>query len=333
MKCLRLVIATAILIQAFAWPQLPGDVPSDDLRLDRGTIANGTYTNNCFGLSFSIPEGWQVSAIPGVSDGKALHISGGGLGLITIGRRQDKSFGDRIALIATDASKISTLTVQGFVSGSAQRMVNAAPGREMIRDAFAVEYGGRQFFRADYKQPFSNSTMYGAYIYTQFGGYFIGETVMAESPEAVDRAADLLRGLSFQKDQPNPQCVIGPNDGAATGVIGGIISSSPGTGSNSGVPLRVRVSEGVSQGLLTTKVEPEYPDVARKARIQGAVLLKTTIDTNGDVEEVSLISGHPLLAPAAIDAVKHWKYKPYLLNGRAVKVETTVSVVFQLQTN
>jgi Gram-negative bacterial TonB protein C-terminal len=197
------------------------------------------------------------------------------------------------------------MTVQGFVSGSAQRMVNAAPGRKMIRDAFAVEYGGRQFFRADYKQPFSNSTMYGAYIYTQFGGYFLGETVMAESPEAVDRAADLLRGLSFQKDQPNPKCVIGPDDGAATGVIGGIISSSPGTGSNSGVPLRVRVSQGVSQGLLTAKVEPEYPDVARKARIQGTVLLKTTIDTNGDVEEVSLISGHPLLAPAAIDAVKH----------------------------
>jgi hypothetical protein len=79
MKCLRLVIATVILIQAFAWPQLPGDVPSDDLRVDRGTIANGTYTNNCFGFSLSIPEGWQVSAIPGVSDGKALHIQGEGL--------------------------------------------------------------------------------------------------------------------------------------------------------------------------------------------------------------------------------------------------------------
>lgn len=334
MKCLRLVIATAILIQAFAWPQLPGDVPSDDLRLDRGTIANGTYTNNCFGLSFSIPEGWQVSAIPGFADGKALHTPGGGLGLITIDRHRDKSFGDRIALTATDASKYSGTTAQGFVSGSVQQNVNAAPGREMIRDAIAVEYRGRQFFRADYKQPFSNaSTMYIGFVYTQYGGYLIGETVMAESPEAADQAADSLRGLSFQKDQPDPKCVIGPNEGSTMGVIGGIIGSSPGTGSNSGVPLRVRVSQGVSQGLLTTKMEPEYPDVARKARIQGTVLLKTTIDTNGDVEEVNLISGHPLLAPAAIDAVKHWKYKPYLLNGRAVKVETTVSVVFQLQTN
>jgi TonB family protein len=333
MKCLRLVIATAILVPAFAWPQLPGDVPSDDLRLDRGTIANGAYTNNCFGLSFSIPEGWQVSAIPGLADGKALHIPGGGLGLLTIDRHRDNSFGDRIALMATDATKYSAMTVQGFVSGSALRMVNAAQGREMIRDAFAVEYGGKQFFRADYKQPFSTSTMYGADVYTQFGGYFIGETVMAESPEALDEATDSLRRLSFQKDQPNPKCVIGPNDGPIGGVIGGIISSTPGTGSNSGVPLRVRVSQGVSQGLLVTKVEPEYPEVARMARIQGTVLLKATIDANGDVEELGLISGHPLLAPAAIAAVKQWKYKPYKLNGQAVKLETTVAVVFQLSTN
>jgi protein TonB len=92
----------------------------------------------------------------------------------------------------------------------------------------------------------------------------------------------------------------------------------------------VRVSQGVSIGLLVTRVTPQYPDDARQARIQGSVVLRTEIDKNGDVEDVSLVSGHPLLAPAAIEAVKQWKYKPYLLNGQPVGVETQVIVAFEL---
>ena len=60
------------------------------------------------------------------------------------------------------------------------------------------------------------------------------------------------------------------------------------------------------------------------------VVLKALIDTNGDVKEFSLVSGHPLLAPAALEAVKQWKYQPYLLNSQPVKVETQITVNFQL---
>ena len=95
-------------------------------------------------------------------------------------------------------------------------------------------------------------------------------------------------------------------------------------------PTRVRVSEGVSQGLLIKKVEPVYPQEAREKHIQGLVVMKAEISQEGDVTEVDLISGHPLLAPAALEAVKQWKYKPYLLNGKPVIVETQVSVSFQL---
>ena len=111
------------------------------------------------------------------------------------------------------------------------------------------------------------------------------------------------------------------------------IAPPPQSNSASGAtpsPLRVRVSNGVSQGLLLTKVQPIYPPDARAARIQGTVLMKATISTAGDVESLELISGHPMLAPAALEAVKLWKYRPYLLNGKAVTVETQITVNFAL---
>jgi TonB family protein len=95
-------------------------------------------------------------------------------------------------------------------------------------------------------------------------------------------------------------------------------------------PGRIRISQGVSQGLLVEKVAPEYPPEARKTRIQGTVLLHVILGKSGDVTRVDLISGHPLLAPAAMDAVKQWKYKPYRLNGKPVEVETQVQVNFTL---
>jgi protein TonB len=77
-------------------------------------------------------------------------------------------------------------------------------------------------------------------------------------------------------------------------------------------------------------VDPIYPPEARAARIQGTVVLRALIAQTGDIESVSLISGHPMLAPAAIEAVKQWKYKPYLLNGKPVVVDTEVQVNFTL---
>jgi TonB family protein len=106
------------------------------------------------------------------------------------------------------------------------------------------------------------------------------------------------------------------------------ISDAPASGM--AVPKRVRVSSGVASGLLVTKVPPEYPEDARAARIQGVVILKAEIDSEGNVANLELVSGHPLLAPAAIEAVKQWKYKPYLLNGVAVPIETQIQVNFIL---
>jgi len=118
--------------------------------------------------------------------------------------------------------------------------------------------------------------------------------------------------------------------GQMGGVIGGIISSTPVAVPKVATPQRVRVSQGVSQGLLVRKVNPTYPPLARQARIAGTVILRAVISKDGSIENLTLVSGHPMLAPAAIDAVKQWKYRPYLLNGEPVEVDTEVQVNFTL---
>ena len=125
--------------------------------------------------------------------------------------------------------------------------------------------------------------------------------------------------------------------GQLGGVIGGIISASsnpaPAPTLTKAAPTvqRIRISQGVIQGLLIFRVEPTYPPLAQQARIQGVVVMTALIDKGGNVQHLQVISGHPLLAPAAIAAVKQWRYKPFVLNGQPLEVETTVTVNFHLR--
>jgi TonB family protein len=95
-------------------------------------------------------------------------------------------------------------------------------------------------------------------------------------------------------------------------------------------PQRIRVSQGVSQSLVVSRVQPVYPPDAKAARIQGQVVLQAVISKTGDVSDLQVVSGDPLLTPAAVDAVKQWRYKPYILNGNSVEVDTQVTVNFTL---
>ena len=140
-----------------------------------------------------------------------------------------------------------------------------------------------------------------------------------EAPPPVMSAAGVVGGV--------PGGVPG---GSMGGVIGGIISSTPVAVPKVATPQRVRVSQGVTQGLLIRKIQPAYPPLARQARIQGSVLLQAEISKDGTIQNLRLISGHPMLAPAAIEAVKQWRYKPYILNGEPVEVETQITVNFTL---
>ena len=95
-------------------------------------------------------------------------------------------------------------------------------------------------------------------------------------------------------------------------------------------PKKVTISAGVSQGMLIQKTVPVYPPIAKAARVQGTVVLQATISKSGTIEDLHVVSGPAMLQQAAMDAVKQWRYRPYLLNNEPVEVETTVNVIFTL---
>jgi protein TonB len=121
--------------------------------------------------------------------------------------------------------------------------------------------------------------------------------------------------------------------GQAGGVLGGIIGGAPGSNMPpppKETPKRIRVGGQVQQAKMVRMVQPVYPQIAKTAHIQGTVILHAIIDKDGSVQELTYISGPPLLMRAAMDAVKQWRYQPTLLNGEPVQVDTTISVIFTL---
>ncbi len=94
----------------------------------------------------------------------------------------------------------------------------------------------------------------------------------------------------------------------------------------------VRLSH-MREGDLIRRVQPAYPDLARKARVQGQVVLQAMISKQGTIEDLSVMEGHPMLVRAALDAVSHWRYRPYILNGEPVEVATQITVNFSLAGN
>lgn len=127
--------------------------------------------------------------------------------------------------------------------------------------------------------------------------------------------------------------------GTVGGVLGSIISSAPTAAppppppppvKKKAPPKRIRVGGNVAKARLVRQVRPQYPPLARQARIQGTVKLSAVISKDGSIQKLEVMSGHPLLVPSALAAVKQWRYKPTLLNGEAVEVLTNIDVNFTL---
>jgi protein TonB len=118
--------------------------------------------------------------------------------------------------------------------------------------------------------------------------------------------------------------------GSGGGVIGSVFGSGSGPKVKAETPKKVAISGGVMQGNLLNKTQPNYPPIAKAARVQGTVVLQATISKTGTIENLHVISGNAMLVNAAVDAVRSWRYRPYLLNGEPVEVDTTVNVIFSL---
>lgn len=144
---------------------------------------------------------------------------------------------------------------------------------------------------------------------------------MIQEEEAPPAAAGVIGGVEG-----------GVPGGQVNGVLGSLLPTTHTTGTPivAPPPKRLRVSSGISEGMLARRVEPVYPVIAMRARIEGTVQLRAVISKQGTIENLQLINGHPLLVQSAMDAVKQWRYRPYVLNGEPVEVETIVIVNFHI---
>ena len=147
------------------------------------------------------------------------------------------------------------------------------------------------------------------------------------------------RTTSMVRDEPSasegPPSVDGMVPGGVPGgvpnaVLTEIARAVPPTIVKPAPPQKLRVSSGVAAGMLVYQLKPQYPRLAMQARIQGTVVLQAVISKDGTVRDLRVLSGHPMLAPAAIEAVKQWRYRPYLLNNEPVEVDTQINVNFTL---
>jgi protein TonB len=123
----------------------------------------------------------------------------------------------------------------------------------------------------------------------------------------------------------------GLSGGVSSGLLGGTRSTPVVSKTPEPTPVkRIRVASRVAEANLIHDVPPQYPPEAGRERIEGTVVLMTVIGKDGSVQDVQVVSGLPLLAQAAIDAVKQWRYKPYLLNGEPVEIDSRVTINFTL---
>jgi TonB family protein len=153
--------------------------------------------------------------------------------------------------------------------------------------------------------------------------------MMNHQLNAPSRISSDLKTLSG-KDAP-PAAGFGATDlGGSTNPNGSVFGGQSGPKVKVAAPQRVSISSGIAAGLVMQKTTPVYPAMARTARVQGTVVVQATISKSGSIENPHVVSGPVMLRQSALDAVKTWRFRPYMLGGEPVDVETTVNVNFAL---
>ncbi len=118
--------------------------------------------------------------------------------------------------------------------------------------------------------------------------------------------------------------------GGTSGVMGSFFGSGNAPKVQAAAPKKVNISAGVAVGMLIQKISPSIRPSPRRPACQGTVVLQATISKQGTIENLQVVSGPAMLQQAALDAVRQWRYRPYLLNNEPVEVDTTVNVIFTL---
>jgi TonB family protein len=249
------------------------------------------------------PDGWTLveDEKPAVNRNKGLfvlHEAANSRRLITVSTEDATGLP---GIYQVDSEQI----LEAMVKDSIQKFANPISDLQGRR----VGIGGQEFARSDFQSK--NKSEYWSALVAIVRGNVVKVSISSDSRDSLHELVQVLMGsLRFDPDwsssEPEPPL---PKDGKI---------------------YRVRVSQGVSEGLLIRKIAPEYPSDARGAHVQGQVVLQAVIGTDGKIKFLWVLNGDPLLTPSAVNAVKQWEYKPYYLQGQPVSVETKITVNYTL---
>jgi len=170
-------------------------------------------------------------------------------------------------------------------------------------------------------------------------------TFRVPTPTYTSKSISIPTAMHMTQETPPPP--VGTTGGVVEGVPGGLVGGVPGgvltevlngthsvpvpvLAKTSPTPKRMRIASRVAEANLIHNVAPTYPPEAGRARIEGTVVLLAVIAKDGSVEDVRVKSGLSVLAQAAIEAVKQWRYRPYLLNGEPIEVDSQITIDFTL---
>lgn len=261
--------------------------------LGDGSIQNNTYTNHYFRFTYTFPDGLTPQPVAAASPYRLLQLD-------------SESSPEHISIVVEPAlgisgvdalkTSVAKLQQQGFTNSSPET---------------GVTYGGLPFRSATFRKTAESGTQYAAVAATLSHDYILEFFFSSAVEQRLATLVQSARTLEFQPDWTSGE----PIDDSAP----------------AGGPKRIRDSEGVQDGLLIRHDAPKYPAEARKKHIQGAVRMMIVIAKDGTPQCLYTLTGDPLLAPSALEAVSHWRYKPYLLNGNPVVVQSQVTINFVLQ--
>jgi TonB family protein len=180
----------------------------------------------------------------------------------------------------------------------------------------SLSVGGHDFRRADFN--FRESPSHRSFLCTPSKQYLLQWNIAGLSMDAIESVVSTLSGIVVVQPKV-PVAVSAPTN-----------SNLNVDTQNKPQIVRVRIAQGISQGLIVKKVAPVYPPEAKYARIQGTVVLSAVINESGDVADLEVLDGPIELVVSAVNAVRQWKYRPYILNRQPVEVNTQITVNYAL---
>jgi TonB family protein len=283
-----------------------------------GSFRENAYSNDYFGVYYPLSSDWvretDLMRKRLASEGNnldtyvllaAVHIPQN-----TEPLRADSSF-TVYAISNPDAHDC-----RGYLERTASNLQSQKEGKQK-GDISHFTIAGHDFYRVDFE--FRTSVDHRTFLCAPIKDYLLRWNIVGWSRQAIETAVSTLNSMTAAPPPATP-----PKDSSPPVPESRELS----TGSQA---KKVQLGPGVAIGLLIKRVTPIYPQEAKNAHIQGTVRLKAVISKTGDVADLEVIDGPIDLAVSAVNAVRKWKYRPYLLNGEPVAVQTEITVNYSLQ--